>query len=80
MQDSGLVCWNLYVLDEVGVAPDAQAVVGEARAANNLLVRGGPLEGGDLAASVNAVGASTGRRVPEVDHAVVGTTASGEEV
>ena len=80
MKNSALVCWNLNILDKGWVAPDAQAVVREAGAADNLLVRGRPLERGDLATSVNAVGAGTGGGVPEVDHAVVGTTASGEEV
>jgi len=74
------VSWNLNVLDKGWIAPDAQAVVWEARGRDNLLVRGGPSQAGDLRASVDAVDASARGGVPEVDHTVVATTTGGEEV
>jgi hypothetical protein len=80
VQDTGLVGGDLDVLDKSRVAPDAQAVVGEARGRDDLLVAGAPAEGGDLAAGVDAVDASARGGVPEVDHAVVAAAAGGEEV
>jgi len=80
VQHSALVSRDLDVLDKSRVAPDAQAVVGEARRRDNLLVRGGPLQAGDLRASIDAVDASARGGIPEVDHTVVATTTGGEEV
>lgn len=71
---------NLDVLDKSRVAPDAQAVVGEARGGDDLLVAGAPAERGNLATSVDAVDASARSGVPEVDHAVVAAAASSEQV
>lgn len=80
MQDTGLVRRDLNVLDKSRVAPDAQAVVGEAGRGDDLLVAGAPAERSDLAAGVDAVDASARGGVPEVNHAIVATTASGEQV
>lgn len=80
MEDTRLVSRNLDVLDQSWVAPDGEAVVWEARRRDQLLVAQRPAERGNLATSVDAVDASAGGSVPEVDHAVVRTTSSGEEV
>jgi len=80
VEDARLVSRDLDVLDKSRVRPDAQRVVREAGAADKLLVRGAPLERSNLAASVDAVGASARGRVPEVDHTVVRTTTSSEKV
>ena len=71
---------DLDVLDKSWVAPDAERVVWETGAGDNLLVAGGPSKAGDLGASVDAVDAGAASGVPEVDHAVVASTAGGEEV
>ena len=71
---------DLDVTDQGRVAPDAERVVGEAARADNLAVVRAPAEAGDLAAGIDAVDASAGGGVPEMDHTVVGTTAGGKEV
>lgn len=80
MEYARLVRWDFDVLDQSWVGPDGQAVVRKARGGHKLLVGSAPTEGGNLAASVNAVGTGTRGGVPEVDHAVVGTAAGGEQV
>lgn len=71
---------DLDVLDKSRVAPDAQAVVGEAGGRDDLLVAGAPAKRSDLATGVDAVYASARGGVPEVDHAVVAAAAGGEQV
>ena len=71
---------DLSVLDTGGVAPDTQAVVGEATGADNLLVVGAPAQAGDLGVGRNVVDASTSSGVPEVDLTVIGTTAGSKQV
>merc|ERR1712137_1144032 len=80
VEDTRLVSRDLHVLDTGGVAPDAQAVIGEATSADNLLVVGAPTEAGNLGVGGDVVDASTGSGVPEVDLTIIGTTAGGEEV
>jgi len=80
VQDTGLVGRNLHVLHASRVAPDAERVVGEATSADNLLVVGAPSQAGNLGIRRNGVDASSGRRVPEMYLAIVGTTTSSEEV
>lgn len=80
MQHTGLVGRNLDVLDQSRVAPDGEAVVGEAGRGDDLLVRSAPAEGSNLASGVDAVDASARGGVPEVDVSVVGSTAGGEQV
>jgi hypothetical protein len=80
VENARFVGRDLHVLDARGVAPDAQAVVGEATGADNLLVVSAPAEGGDLGVGGDVVDASASGGVPEVDLTVVGTTAGGEEV
>ena len=57
MQHTRFVGRNLDVLDESWVAPDAQAVVGEAGGGDDLLVAGAPAERCHLAAGIDAVDA-----------------------
>lgn len=80
MENAGLVRWDFNVADQGWIAPDAKRVVWEAAGADDLAVVGAPAEGGDLGAGVNAVDASTGGGVPEVDVTVVGSATSGEQV
>ena len=80
MEDAGLVGGDLDVADQSWVAPDAEGVVWEAAGADDLAVVGAPAQGGDLGAGVDAVDASTGGGVPEVDVTVVGSAAGGEQV
>jgi len=71
---------DLDVLDQGGIAPDAEAVIGESRAADDLLVASAPPQACDLGSCVDAVGASAGGRVPEMDLTIVAPAASGKEV
>lgn len=80
VEDAGLVGGDLDVADQSWVAPDAERVVGEAAGADDLAVVRAPAQGGHLGAGVNAVDAGTGGGVPEVDVAIVGSAAGGEEV
>jgi hypothetical protein len=80
VQDARLVGRNLHVLDARRVAPDAEAVVGEATAADNLLVVSTPAEASHLRVGWDVVDASTSGGVPEVDLTVIGTTTGSEEV
>lgn len=80
VQNTGLVSGDLDIADESWVAPDAERVVRETARADDLAVVVAPSQTGDLGAGVDAVGAGTGRGVPEVDVTVVGTTPGGEEV
>ena len=66
VQDAALVGRNLDILDERRVAPDAERVVREARAADEFLVRGAPAQRGDLAGRVDRVDAGARGRVPKV--------------
>ena len=78
VQDPAFVGGDLDVADESRVAPDAERVVGEAARADNLAVVRAPAEAGDLAAGIDAVDASAGGGVPEVDVTVVRAAAGGE--
>jgi len=80
VQHPALVGGDLDVLDQRRVAPDADAVVGEARRRRDLLVVGAPLQAGDLAAGVDGVDARPRCRVPEVDVAVVRAAARRQQV
>lgn len=80
VENARLVSRDLHVLNTGGVAPDAQAVVGEATSADNLLVVGAPAKAGDLRVGGNVVDAGTSGGVPEVDLTVVGTTTGGKQV
>ena len=80
VQNAGLVSRDLHVLDAGWVAPNAEAVVREAASADDLLVVSAPSKAGDLRVCGDVVDAGASSGVPEVDLAIVGTTASGEEV
>ena len=80
MENARLVGRNLHVLDTSGVAPDAEAVIGETTAADDLLVVGAPAEAGDLGVGSDVVDAGTCGGVPEVDLTIVGAAAGGEKV
>ena len=77
MQDSGLMRWNLHILDKGWVGPDGDAVIREARSRSNLLVVVAPAKTGHLAARIDGVDASTSGGVPEVDVAIVGASTCG---
>lgn len=77
---TSLVSGDLNVTDQSRVAPDAERVVREATGADDLAVVVAPAQGGDLGASIDAVGTSTSGSVPEVNVTIVRTTASGEKV
>lgn len=80
VQDAAVVGRDLGVLDERRVAPDADAVVGEAARRRELLVRRAPPQRRHLAARVDAVGARARRAVPEVNVPVVAAAARREQV
>jgi hypothetical protein len=80
VEDSALVSRDLDGSDESRVAPDAKRVVGETAGADNFAVVRAPSERSNLRTSVDAVDASTGGGVPEVDVAIVRATTSSKEV
>ncbi len=60
------------------VAPDAQGVIWEAAGADNLLVVVAPAEACHLRAGVDAVSASSGGGVPEMDVSIIRSAPSGQ--
>lgn len=80
MQYTALMGRDLHVAHQGGVAPDAQGVIGITTRGDDLAVVRGPPQAGNLRPRVNAVDASSGCRVPEVDVTIIGTSSSGQKV
>ena len=80
VENSRLVRRDLDIAYQGWVAPDAQRVIWEAAGADNLFVVVAPAEACHLGPSVDAVSASSGGGVPEMDVSIVGPSACGQQV
>ena len=80
MKDPGCVAGHLSHLGHGGVLPEAQLVLAEAVAAEDLALVAVPLEGADLGAGVNGVEEGPGVGVPKLDRAVSCASTGSQEV
>ena len=80
MKNSCRVAFEFFDLRHSGVLPEAQLVLRESVAGEDLLLVPVPLKGADLAAGVDGVQEVTGLRIPELYATVGGTASGGEEV